>query len=101
MSFPFSHGVGVSAIQGGGEEGVGPPLDPPMVYDTKNSLENDIGPENSIMINRRRIFTSFQIDAKCTIRQPVYFLFFIFSAVQTSKTSFQIAEECTIKRPRF
>ena len=69
--------------------------------------------------------TSFQIEAKCTIRQPVHFYFsqqlklpkhhfklrknaqlsdlvlnFV-SAVSTSKTSFQIATECTIKQPRF
>ena len=31
-----------------------------IVYDTKKSLENDIGPEKSIMINRRRILHRFK-----------------------------------------
>jgi len=35
-------------------------------YDTKKSLENDIGALH---------LTSFPIEGKCTIRQPVYFYF--------------------------
>ena len=32
-----------------------------IVYDTKKPLENDIGPENSIMMNRRHILHRFKI----------------------------------------
>ena len=44
-------------------------------YDTKKSLENDIGARNFDNDKSAQHFTSFQIEAKCTIRQLVYFLF--------------------------
>ena len=56
------------------------------------------GPENSIMIHRRRTLHRFKLREYAPL---VNLFIFNFSAVQTSKTSFQIAEECTIKRPRF
>jgi len=43
-----------------------------IVYDTKKYLENDIGARTLDNDKSEPHFTSFQIEAKCTIRQPVY-----------------------------
>ena len=68
-------------------------------YTTRKSLlEMTSGPENSIMIHRRRTLHRFKLREYAPL---VNLFIFNFSAVQTSKTSFQFAEECTIKRPRF
>ena len=44
-----------------------------IVYDTKTSLENDIGARTFDNDKSAPDFTSFQIGVKCTIKQPVYF----------------------------
>jgi len=43
-----------------------------IVYDTKMSLENDIGTRTLDNNKSAPHFISFQIEAKCTIRQPDY-----------------------------
>ena len=44
-----------------------------IVYNTKKSLENDIGARTFDNDKSAPDFTSFQIGVKCTIKQPVYF----------------------------
>ena len=46
-----------------------------IVYDTKKSLENDIGARKLDNDKSALHFTSFQIEAQCTIIQPVHFYF--------------------------
>ena len=51
-----------------------------IVYDTKKSLENDIGARKLDNDKSAPHFKSFQIEAKCSIRQLVYFFNYLSSS---------------------
>ena len=67
-----------------------------IVYDTKKSLENDIGARTFDDDKSAPHFHRFKLRQNAPLSD-----LFIFSAVNTSKTSFQIAKEFTIKGSGF
>ena len=67
-------------------------------YDTKHSLENDIGARTIDNDKSAQHFSSFQIANECTIKRP---RFQIAPSSSNFQTSFHNAAECSIKRPGF